>query len=90
MRDSGGTCSTVGATDIANLPVSAATLSHMSVRAVITTRSGDGAVQLVVSASRKACRSAAGVIVTSSSAWSTTTSTLVSAEPRPASRSSRT
>ena len=30
-------------------------LSHMSVRAVITTRSGEGAVQLVVSASRNAC-----------------------------------
>ena len=87
---SGGTCRTVGAISIANLPVSAATLSHMSVRAVITTRSGEGAVQLVVSASRNARRSASEVNVTSSSAWSTTTSTLVSGEPCPASLSSRT
>ncbi len=87
---SGGTCSTVGATASVDLPVSAATRSHMSVRAVITTRSGDGAAQLVVRASRNAVRSASPVIVTSSSAWSTTTSTLVSAEAPPDSRSSRT
>ena len=59
--------------------VAAAIASHMSVRAVMTTRSGEGEAQLVARAFMNEFRSASGVTVTSSSAWSMTTSSRLSA-----------